>query len=137
MPCHETVEDLQTEYEFFSQISEHPSLGDCCGPLTCVGLAHPALGQFLAALELLAVPSDYLDSFQTQVLDSGMLVITMCARHWFKHSQAIVTIGETYEHPELSQLSYYLYRVVCKVNKWDYKEITNYLKTIETLQQRE
>jgi hypothetical protein len=129
--------DTQDEYEFFTQATERPGLTYCCGPLTPLGFVDPARSQFFTILAHLKVPANYLDNFDTQVLDSGVLIITMCAKHWINHSQAITKVALSESVAEWHELAYTVYRQVCTLHNWDFKEISNYFSTIEILNQKE
>jgi len=137
MSCHLTVLDTQDEYEFFTQFTERPGLVSCCGPLTPLGFLDPARTQFFNVLEHLNVPINYLDNFDTQVLDSGVLIITMCAKHWINHSQAISMKAEAENIDHWHELAETIYKQVCIAHDWDFKEISNYITTIKTLNQKE
>lgn len=132
MSCNITTEEKQTEYEFFCQLLNNPALNSCCGPLVPVSFTPINLKIFCQGLQHLAVQDNYLDSFQTLMLDSGIFLIVMCSKHWIVHSTALAQIGYAESVPEWGEVSHYLFRLVCELNKWDYKEIMNYLKTVET-----
>lgn len=132
MPCQATVVDSQAEYEFFVQTLANPALNSCCGPLVALSFQDPARSQLLSALAEFDLDASYLDIFDLILLESGELMITMCTKHWIKHSQAIATVAFSHNHEQWAELAYYIYRLLCKANGWDYKEISNYIRNNST-----
>lgn len=136
MPCQPPEKEIQSEFEFFESLSKSTDLA-CCGPVTPIAFIDPAKQQFLNLISHLDVDEDYLDSFSSILLESGMLVIFMCARHWLKHSQIIATVAHAHDSEELKQLAYLVYRFTCTSNNWDYKEISNYTSVSISSKQEE
>lgn len=131
MSCQTSAEGVQTEFEFFQQLTDHPDVLICCGPLTQIGFTGYSVTTFAKALVQIGCSSDYLDLFDHEVLDSGHLSYIMCAKHWIRHSQGVAKISHAAGNPEWEQLAYYIFRVTCMANEWDYKEIVNYVSTAD------
>lgn len=131
MSCQASTKGAQTEFEFFQQLTDYPDAIICCGPLTQIGFTGHSVTAFAKALERIGCSPDYLDLFDHEVLDSGHLSYIMCAKHWIKHSQGVAKISHTANNSEWEQLAYYIFRVTCMVNEWDYKEIVNYVSTAD------
>lgn len=137
MPCRETTEEKQSEFEFFQQLTTFPDPKICCGPKVLLGFAGPALNRLHEVVAALGLDSNYLDTYEATLLESGVLLITMCSRHWMKHSEAITTAAIYAENDSWVGLAYYIYTFMCTINQWDYKEITNYTKTANFLKEKD
>jgi hypothetical protein len=137
MPCKVSTEEGQSEYEFFQQELNHPHTDYCCGPLIPLGFVNPALSHFFHALMALGADYDYLDNFELALIDSKIVLVTMCSRHWFKHSGAIGTLAEKQNNGDWMEISYYIFKLVCLTNNWDYKEMTNYIQTLNSLREKQ
>lgn len=137
MGCQISVEAGQTEFEFFQQIREYPDVLICCGPLTQMGFTNYSAKSFAKALVEIGCSPDYLDLFDHEVLDSGHLSYIMCAKHWITHSQGVAKISHSTGNDDWEQLAYYIFRVTCMTNEWDYKELVNYVSTSDKLRKGE
>lgn len=128
MSCDTTVEGRQTEFDFYQQLMNTPNGSDCCGPKTAIGFTRPTM-QILVNFVLSAGrPPEYLDTYDPQVLGSTQLSLTMCARHWFQHSDLLHKASHLANRSDWNELSFYLFEVTCFLNDWDVKEISNYLR---------
>jgi hypothetical protein len=134
MPCQPGVAK-QSEYEYFTEILSKPDMLKCAGPLTPIGFVDPALSQLHEVLIKLELGVEFLDNFQTVLLESNIFVVNMCAKHWFKHSQAIATAADSFQRPEWIELATLIFKMTCVANNWDYKEIYNY--TITSIRSRQ
>jgi hypothetical protein len=130
MSCAQTVESRQTEFEFFQQMLENKPVTRCCGPLVEIGFTRSSLLLFNEALTEIGLKNDYLDFYDPHVLDSSHMSFTMCSRHWAEHCTSTYAIGEKLDNRLWKDLSFYIFRVFCLTNEWDYKEIVNYFKNI-------
>lgn len=133
MSCISKIGDRQSEFEFFQQVIHNPAVTTCCGPVVKLGFDSRAMSMFSSAMDSLGLSEDYLDLFAHEVLDSVHLAMSMCAKHWIRHAQAISTIATHQNNTEWQEFAYYIFRLTCKVNDWDYKEILNFAKTAEAL----
>jgi hypothetical protein len=133
MSCISKLDGGQSEFEFFQQITQNPAVTTCCGPVIKLGFDGPAMTTFSNAMNALGLSEDYLDLFDHEVLDSVHLALSMCAKHWIRHAQAISTIATHTENTQWQEFAYYVFRLTCQVNNWDYKEILNFAKTAEAL----
>lgn len=129
MPCIYTAEEGQSEFDFFIQLKANPALTSCCGPIVVLGFTGNALDSLQEAILTMDLPEDYLDTFNATLLDSEVLLVSMCSRHWMKHSEAIATLGVNYKVEPWVEIAYYIYTYLCITNKWDYKEVANYTRT--------
>jgi hypothetical protein len=137
MPCIETVESGQKEYEFFVQMAKQSEIELCSGPVTTLGFTGPALKCFLTTLDELGMGEGYLDAFNVEVVDSELVSVQMCPKHWILHSRAIGALALSRDDDDFGQLAYYMFRLTCMANQWDHKEIANYLKTVIDLEKKE
>lgn len=137
MTCQKTIDEQQTELNFFHQLTANPDPAVCCGPIVTLGFLGPVLDGLRDIISALDLPPDYLDTFDSSLLDSGVLLVMMCSRHWMKHSEAIATVGIHHDNDFWLEIAYYIYTFMCQVNNWDYKEITNYTKTANFLKQKD
>jgi hypothetical protein len=137
MPCTKTVEADQKEYDFFLQLVESSDIGICVGPITTLGFTGPALQCLMTTLDELGMEEGYLDAFNVEVVDSELVAVEMCPKHWILHSRAIGALALSRENDDFGQLAYYMFRLTCMGNSWDHKEITNYLKTVIDLEKKE
>jgi len=135
MSCQETTEGRQTEYEFFQQLLANKKIIDCAGPLTRIGFTSPALAALQVALLKIGLTQEYLDNYLPQVLDSAHMSLEMCPKHWIQHAQGLGTLGAQHDNDTWEQLAYYIFRVVCLSNSWDYKEILNYTKSVKSIKE--
>jgi hypothetical protein len=133
MSCISDIEGRQSEFEFFQQNTQNPAVTTCCGPIVKLGFDKVAMSIFAAAMDSLGMSEDYLDLFDHEVLDSIHLTMTMCAKHWIRHAQAVSTIATHTENQEWQEFAYYIFRLTCQICGWDYKEILNFAKTAEAL----
>lgn len=135
MGCHNSGQPGQTEFDFFQELQKSPEILICAGPLTQIGMTGIALTEMKRALVRVGCSDDYLDLYDHEVLDSGHMSLTMCAKHWIHHAKGIGTIAAEVNNDTWEQLAYYIFRVTCLSNEWDYKEILNYVKTVEAFRQ--
>jgi hypothetical protein len=131
MCCLITCESEQSEFEFFQQLNNLQS--NCAGPLTIIAFTQASLAAITSALLKSGQGLGYLDSYQHEVLDSSHSSFIMCAKHWIETTQKIGKVGVEFNNEIWLQLSFYIFRVLCLTNDWDYKEIVNYLKTLHIL----
>jgi hypothetical protein len=127
--CQDTTQGRQTEFDYFQQLLSS-SNNKCCGPLTRIGFTAPTLSAANKALAQLNIGSDYLDNYSPEVLDSAHMSLEMCPKHWIEHARILGNLALKHEDELWSQLAYYVFRVVCLSNSWDYKEILNYTKSV-------
>ncbi len=132
MACQGEGLEKQTEFEFFQQLQRNPDVLICAGPLTQIGFVTPALTEMTQALVRIGCSQDYLDLYEQEVLDSGHMSLKMCAKHWVHHAKGIGTIAVELNNDTWEQLAYFIFRVTCLTNDWDYKEVLNFVKTIES-----
>jgi hypothetical protein len=137
MPCIETVMRGQKEYDFFTQMTMDTSRLSCCGPITTLAFAGPALEHLLLALQQIGMDEGYLDEFNAEVVDSEFVSAQMCAKHWILHSRTIGVLSLATESDDQAQIAYYIFMLVCVANAWDNKEISNYLKTVVQMEKKE
>jgi hypothetical protein len=129
MTCQSTVEGRQSEFDFFRQMIETPEMFECCGPLTTIGFTRPSMSTFHSAIAKMGLVEGHLDSYDPKMLDSSHMSLTMCPKHWILHARGVGKLAEDEDSEILAHLAYYLFRVTCLTNEWDYKEILNYAKT--------
>lgn len=133
MSCLDVAEKGQSEFDFFQQLTYSKEVYQCAGPITRIGFTAPALKEVQKLIDDIGLDSNYLDRYDPEVLDSAHLSLAMCPKHWMQHSLAMATKAEQENNDLWEQLAYYVFRVVCLSNEWDYKEVLNYTKTASTL----
>jgi hypothetical protein len=127
--------NAQSEFEFFRQLTENPDIMDCCGPIVRIGFTEDSIHVISLALAALDLSIDYLDMFDFQMLDSTKSY-AMCSKHWIEHAKKFGSIAVHVNDGLLAQLAYYIFRVVCLSNNWDYKEVLNYTKTASNIKEQ-
>lgn len=130
MTCQSTILDRQTEFDFFQQLIENHETINCCGPLTPLGFTRTSMAVIHKSMAKIGLPVGYLDNYSPEVLDSSHMSLTMCPKHWILHARGIGKLAEQTEDDVLHQLAYYIFRLVCLTNEWDYKEILNYASSV-------
>lgn len=135
MSCQETIE-RQNEFEFFQQLLEHMSAPECCGPVNRIGFTQSSLIALAVGIRQLGLDEDeFLAQFEPVKIDSGTESFAMCSKHWIVFSKYIGTEAVKIKNEALGQLAYYIFRVVCLNNDWDYKEVLNYIKTANDIKE--
>ncbi len=132
MTCLSTTIGNQTEFEFFQQLRSNHDTPSCCGPLTTIGFTKPSMAVVHRSMERIGLPDGYLDNYSPELLDSSHMSLTMCPKHWILHARGIGKLAENTDDDVLHQLAYYIFRLVCLTNNWDYKEILNYASSVGT-----
>lgn len=127
MSCTQTVGSDQSEFDFFLQLKDRRDMHLCCGPIIPVGFGPSVMRIFRTALIVMGSSADYLDRYDPVMLDSSDICLTMCSRHWIQHVDALKIGGKETENAEWDDLAFYIFKVVCLVNAWDGKELSNYL----------
>jgi hypothetical protein len=133
--CHSAADEGQSEFAFFQQLVTSTDVNDCCGQLNTLAFTGHALNTLSQALLSGGIEMD-LDSIDHQVLDSGYLGISMCSKHWLMHIHLAGKQGINSKNEYWVQLTTYLYRLICVSNKWDHKDLTNYLKSYSDLRKK-
>lgn len=134
MTCQTTISNKhQSEFEYFQQMASRPDSSQCCGPLTMLAFSSESLIMLHEGLTAAGVSSVDIDNFTSSMLDSSHLGYLLCAKHWMELVKKLgkVSLGNTNDN--WIQLSFYIFRVLCLTNDWDYKEIMNYTKTLNTI----
>ena len=132
MTCQSTTTGRQTEFEFFQQLRQNHETVLCCGPLTEIGFTKPSMAVIHKSMADIGLPEGYLDNYSPELLDSSHMSLTMCPKHWILHARGIGKLAEQTDDDVLHQLAYYIFRLVCLTNDWDYKEILNYASSVGT-----
>ncbi len=123
----------QTEFEFFQQLSRDVGTITCSGPKTCIGFTLPSLELMKILFLQTTSDPDFIDTLNPTMLDSSCVVLSMCAKHWIIKALEFSAIGDTFEDPDLiNEISFFIFKITCLSNDWDYKEVTNYTKNLIT-----
>ncbi len=123
----------QTEFEFFQQLSRDIDNNTCAGPKTCIGFTLPSLDLIKVLFFQTTSDPDFIDTLNPTMLDSSCVVLSMCAKHWIIKALEFSIISEKFEGTELiTELSFFIFKLTCLSNDWDYKEVTNYTKNLIT-----
>lgn len=125
----------QTEFEFFQELTAHPQLEICCGPVTMLGFTPDVFLLFQQIMCEVGMQDTYLDRYDRRVVDFGLEALTMCAKHWVEHSKVIGTKAFEVTNEYYAELAYSTFRLVCINNEWDYREVLNYTKTANSLRE--
>ncbi len=123
----------QTEFEFFQQLSKNIDDTTCAGPKTCIGFTLPSLELMKVLFFHTTSDPDFIDTLNPTMLDSSCVVLSMCAKHWIIKALEFNLVGEKLEDTDLvTEVSFFIYKLTCLSNNWDYKEVTNYTKNLIT-----
>lgn len=135
MTCVPPKNSNQSEFEFFQNLVASNNPSDCVGPVTEIVISQTYLIKAMSTLVQQGIDITYLDKNPSTVLDSSHAGLIHCSRHWIKFIKDIGKIAAEQNDKILFQLSFYMLRVLCLSNLWDYKELLNYLKTYSMIDQ--
>jgi hypothetical protein len=131
-PCQINGKPDPSEFEFFQQLVNNQDTAACCGPLDYIVFSDYALEKLNKALEAGGIIFA-LDGHHHGMLDSGDMSIGMCAKHWLMHIQFAGKQGINANNESWILLATHLFKLVCQNNKWDHKELVNYLRSYTQL----
>jgi hypothetical protein len=123
----------QSEFDFLQELIRTRHTDACCGPMVEIGFTKPYLTKLQVSLTSEGYPTGYLDKFNPQVLDSSQLSLEVCSRHWIDLIKIVGKIATQNNDKMLLQMPFFIFRILCLTNRWDHKELLNYLKTFDRI----